>query len=220
MVIGHGQLPEEQESSVPPQGVSGSGATKAACPAGARRSGIPARSAELEPEISAYVANMASNTASACWATGQMCRCAQAMDVSCLRPTKRTAAQPDRGDGERSPVVGTDIEGIRGVISLGQRLPVVPDDFRPASALSRLIDDAALSQRMAAAPGARERSTLARSVDDSRLFLFPYSRPVRAKLGPRSGELKTATFHAHSERRPRLHQQPLILRRPCRLLRD
>jgi len=74
------------------------------------------------------------------------------------------------------PVLGTEVEGIRGVIEPGVNgLLVGPDDVSGLSlALKRLIDDVALRQRMGAASreAARHKYALTRCIEETeRLFL-------------------------------------------------
>ena len=140
--------------------------------------GFPHDPQNSEPEVSAYVAEYGlEHCVRLLGYRPDVQDVLQAMDVSCLVSYKEgLPLSLIEAMAKGLPVVGTDIEGIRGVIQPEVNgLLVVPDDVIGLSnALSRLIDGAALSQRMATASRriACEKYSLTRSVDETqRLFL-------------------------------------------------
>ena len=140
--------------------------------------GFPDDPQNSEPEVSAYVAEYGlEHCVRLLGYRPDVQDVLQAMDVSCLVSYKEgLPLSLIEAMASSLPVVGTDIEGIRGVIQPEVNgLLVVPDDVLGLSnAMSRLIDDAALSQRMASASRriAIEKYSLARSVEQTqRLFL-------------------------------------------------
>lgn len=140
--------------------------------------GFPHDPQNSEPEISAYILEHGlERSVQLMGYRPDVQEVLQAMDLCCLVSYKEgLPLSLIEAMASGLPVIGTDIEGIRGVIRPGENgLLVVPDDVAAlTNALSSVIDDAGMSRRMGAASQriAREKYALTRSVEETqRLFL-------------------------------------------------